>query len=255
MQNVFRILVAAVVFAVVFISTADAQPSPTPRFESREYSESDGIPVLMKHLPNWEALIDSAIFTSNVDDLRSVLGDRPVFRHLDFIPGTEAVAAAYQPGKLLIVEFMTPQSSVDADNKILAELAVTGDATTLYRRIGNYNVFVFDVQNIRAAEALLDEVKYEKQIQWLGENPFLIDPERAFVYTTRDIFVTTAMVIVMGMGLSIVVGFFAGLIYFRISDTRRSRMTEFSDAGGMTRLNLDGLTPDIESEPFKEKGP
>lgn len=254
MQNAVRLLAIAFALAAFFAAAAQAQTSPTPRFKSREYSENDGIPVLMKHLPNWEAVIDSAIFVTNVDDLRAALGDRPVLRHLIFFTGTEAVAAAYEPGKLLIVEFMTPQASVDADNKILAELAANNDGATVYRRIGNYNAFVFDVVNKKAAEALLDEVKYEKQIHWLGENPFLIDPERAFVYTTRDIFVTTALVIVMGMGLSIVVGFFAGLIYFRFSDTRRSRMTEFSDAGGMTRLNLDGLTPEIEPKRFTENG-
>lgn len=242
MQNASRILAAAILFAVVLTAVAAAQPSPTPRFKSREYSENDGIPVLMKHLPNWEAVIDSAIFVSNVDDLKAALGDRPVFRHLDFIPGTEAVAAAYEPGKLVIVEFMTPQASIDADNKILAELAANNDGSTVYRRVGNYNAFVFDTSNIKAAEALLDEIKYQKQVQWLGEDPFQIDAERAFVLTTRDIFVSTVLFIVLGLGVAVMTGIIVGTIYFRTSDRRRARMTTHSDAGGMTRLNLDGLT-------------
>ncbi|QQS31735.1 MAG: hypothetical protein IPM50_08550 [Acidobacteriota bacterium] len=246
MHNAVRLL-AVSLFAAAFLAAAVlAQPSATPRFKSREYSENDGTPVLMKHLPNWEAVIDSAIFVSNVDDLRAALGDRPVFRHLEFIPGTEAVAAAYEPGKLLIVEFMTPQASVDADNKILAELAANNDGSTFYRRVGNYNAFVFDASNSRAAEALLDEIKYQKQVQWLGENPFQIDPERAFVLTTRDIFVSTVLFIVMGLGLAVMIGIIVGAAYFQSSDRRRARMTAHSDAGGMTRLNLDGLTAEPE---------
>lgn len=248
MQNAVRLLAIAVVMAAFLAAAVLAQPSPTPRFKSREYSENDGIPVLMKHLPNWEALIDSAIFVSNTDDLKAALGDRPVFRHIEFIPGTEAVAAAYEPGKLLIVEFMTPQASIDADNRILAELEANNDGSTVYRRVGNYNAFVFDASDLKAAEALLDEIKYEKQVQWLGENPFQIDAERAFVLTTRDIFVSTVLFIVLGLGVAVMTGIIVGTIYFRSSDRRRARMTTHSDAGGMTRLNLDGLTavPDDE---------
>jgi hypothetical protein len=36
-----------------------------------------------------------------------------------------------------------------------------------------------------------------------------------------------------------------GYIYFLFREKQRQTFHEFSDAGGMIRLNLDGLTPDI----------
>jgi len=140
-------------------------------------------------------------------------------------------------------EYTSPQGSVDADTKFKAELASSGDTTTVYRRIGNYNAFVFDAQDSAAAAALLDQVKYEKNIQWLGNNPFRISAERAFVLTTSDIFLSTVLVIVMGIGIAVIGGLIAGFVYFQLRERRRSAMGAYTDAGGMTRLNLDGFTP------------
>jgi len=56
------------------------------------------------------------------------------------------------------------------------------------------------------------------------------------------------MVIVFGMGGAVIVGIFAGYIFFTFRDGKRSKLRTFSDAGGMTRLNLDGFTPDIVPE-------
>ena len=106
------------------------------------------------------------------------MGNRPVLELIDFEAGTEAVTAKYDAGKLLIVEYLTPQGSVDADNKIKQKLAEEQDSQIFYRRIGNYNAFVFDGNDKTAAKALLDQVKYEKEIQWLGYNPFAIQKIR-----------------------------------------------------------------------------
>jgi len=43
----------------------------------------------------------------------------------------------------------------------------------------------------------------------------------------------------------ITLGIIAGFVYFNYSKKRRDTLTAFSDAGGMTRLNLDELTPDV----------
>jgi hypothetical protein len=162
------------------------------------------------------------------------------------VPGTEAVTARYDAGELLIIEYPGPQASVETDGKVAQYLESTGDATTAYRRIGNYNVFVFGVKDPAAANALLDQVKYEKNIRWLGDDPFYQNrAERNFVVTTSDIFLSTVLIIILGMGGSVVAGLGAGLVYFMLRERRRSQMTEFSDAGGMIRLNLDNLTPDI----------
>lgn len=221
-----------------------AQTAKTSPVKSQEVSEIDGVPVLIKHLPDWENVRNSAVFTNSAADLRKTLGERPIIDLIDFAGGTEAVTAAYPQGKLLIVEYATPQGSVEMDGKAVHRLAADGAAAnTFYRRIGNYNVFVFDAPDEAAAVALLDQVKYEKNIQWLGENPFLLRrAERAFIETTSDIFFATVMIIVLGIGLSILTGIVVGIVFFYLREQKRSTMTAFSDAGGMVRLNLDDLT-------------
>ena len=218
-----------------------AQTAPGAKYKTQELSETTGVPTLMEHLPDWEAHRSSAAFATSKDEVTGLVGSRAVLDQIDFTPGTEAVAANYDAGKLLIIEYASPEVSSEAD-KIAAQNV---DRTTAYRRIGNYNAFVFDVTDMAAANALLDQIKYEKNIQWLGNNPFRISPERAFAITTADIFMSTLIVILIGIGLSIVGGIVTGFVFFNSRERHRRSMPTFSDAGGMTRLNLDGLTPDI----------
>lgn len=233
-------------FISVFLFLAalvGAQPTASPVYRSQEISEDDGLPVLIKHLPDWQGVRSSTVFVTNTSELKKAVGERPVVDLIDFAGGTEAVAAAYPEGRLLIVEFATPQGSADADAKILQYLAGTPDPGTVYRRIGNYNVFVFDAADPQEAMALLDQVKYEKKVQWLGEDPFLLQKlERYFVVTGRDIMISTVLWIVGGLGLAAVCGVIAGLIFYRVREQRRATWHRFSDAGGLTRLNLDELS-------------
>lgn len=218
--------------------------------KSQEVSEIDGLPVLVKHLPFWESVKGQSQFFHNTADLRSSLGNRPELDVAELMPGTEAVTAPYSAGRLLIIEYPTPQASVDADARFAQRLAEIGAGErTSYRRIGNYSAFVFDVSDPVAANALLDEIKYEKTVQWLGEDPTLLQrAERAFILTTSNIFVSTVTVILLGMGASIVGGIIAGIFFYYFRDHKRVGMEAFSDAGGMTRLNLDHLTPDVSPE-------
>jgi len=226
------------------------QPVSTPQYRSQEVSEKDGIPVLIKHLPNWESVRDRITFARDTGSLKVALGARPIVDLIDFSAGTEAVTAPYDAGKLLIIEYATPQASLEDDAKFTGKLAEKSESgLTFYRRIGNYNVFVFDVADQSSANALLDQVKYEKTVTWLGKDPNWIQKaERAFVVSTSNLFLSTVLVILMGIGLSIVGGVLSGLVFFRIRERKRAGMTTFSDAGGMIRLNLDGLTPDILSK-------
>ena len=221
----------------------------TPDKKIQEVSEADGIPVLIKHLPDWENVRNSAKLAHSVGDLRAALGERPIFNLIDFTGGTEAVTAPYPQGKLLIVEFVSPASSAELDTKLKDALA---GQPIYYRRIGNYNAFVFDAPDEAGANGLLDQVKYEKYIQWLGDNPFMPlrakQAERNFVVTTADIFLSTLLAIVTGLGVSIVIGIAAGFIFFYMRDSRRAAMPTFTDAGGMTRLNLDGFTPEVSPD-------
>ena len=214
------------------------------QYKSQEVSDEDKIPVLIKHLPDWENARNRATFTNNVDDLRKALGERRVLGAIDFTGGTEAVTAPYDAGKLLIIEYTNPQFSIDADTKFKQTLAESPqDSTVFYRRIGNYNVFVFDANDEITANALLDEVKYEKMVQWLGEDPFYQKKyERFTAIRAADIFFSTMLWIVVGFGMAVLTGIVAGLLFFRSRDNRRAAMSAFSDAGGMIRLNLDGLS-------------
>ena len=129
-------------FLLVSFSNGLAQENSDSKFKSQEVSEGDGIPVLIKHLPNWEDKQKNAVLVDNSDDLRKALGEREIFNSIEFIQGTEAVTAQYDEGKLLIVEYNTPQSSALIDTKINENLG-NSDETVFYRRIGNYNVLTF----------------------------------------------------------------------------------------------------------------
>jgi hypothetical protein len=223
-----------------------AQETVFPQIIRSQEVDDEGVAVLVKHLPDWRSARQRATFTNKLEDVSTALGERPALLGVEFVPGTEAVIAPYDAGKLLLIEYPSPQASVDTDTRVTQYLASSGDGSVAYRRIGNYNAFVFDVSDPAAANALLDQIKYEKSIRWLGEDPFYQNrAERSFVVTTSDIFLSTVLVIVLGMGTSILAGLGFGIVYFMFRERRRAGMSEYSDAGGMTRLNLDHLTPDI----------
>lgn len=245
MKKTFSIKFIFLICALMSLNfQASAQTEKTSQLKSQEVSEEDGIPVLIKHLPEWENVRNSAFLTHNVEGLRKSLGERPIYDLIDFAGGTEAVTAPYAQGKLLLIEYSNPQSSTEMDAKTQQRLGeISQTPQIFYRRIGNYNAFVFDAADESAANVLLDQIKYEKQVQWLGENPYLAQrAERAVVQTLSSLFVSTVFIIVLGIGISILTGIAVGFIYFRIGEKRRSRIKAFSDAGGMTRLNLDELT-------------
>ncbi len=237
-------ILAAILLAYTSSLTVSAQSVGSLPYRGQDVSQKDEIPVLVKHLPDWETVRGRETFAKNVDELKTALGERPILDLIDFSAGTEAVTAPYEAGKLLIIEYSTPQDSIDADAKFKAALEGSHE-TAVYRRIGNYNAFVFDPASSAAANALLDQLKYEKTVQWLGKDPFVIDPERAFVLTIADVFMSTVLVIFLWIGVAVFLGVVSGYIVFSIRERKRAAMTAFSDAGGMTRLNLDGFTPEI----------
>lgn len=246
-----RVLIPSLVLCLFFIISPTAnygQEEKVVAPQSQEISEVEGIPVLLKHLPDWKNKQKEAVFIVNENELITALGNRSILSEVYFVGGTEAVTANYPQGKLLIVEYMTPQASSDTDKKVTEKLSQI-DETIFYRRIGNYNVFLFDGNDESAANSLFDQIKYQKTVQWLGTNPHLYrQAERMIVGTLSGVFVSTVLAILLGIGFSIVIGFFVGLLYFRYTDKRRRAWEAYSDAGGMTRLNLDHLTEEIISE-------
>ena len=222
---------------------------------SDTFDKGEGdIPVLIKHLPNPEQSQKTAVFLSSFGDLSALGLAQPVLSAVESGGNADAVLATYGPSKVLLVEFNTPQLAVDNDKRIIAriqELWKLGQpAPTAYRRVGNYSVFVFDAPDEQTAKRLIDEVKYEQVVQWLGENPNIYkEAEKYYMNTTLGVLVAVlkasgyALVVCLGLG-----GLVGGLLFtYRRS---QQKAVTFSDAGGMLRLNLDELTV-AQSDPAR----
>ena len=112
-----------------------------------------------------------------------------------------------------------------------------------YRRVGNYAVFVFDAPSTEAANQLIDQVKYQQMVQWLGENPYRYDRAvREFADTTLGVFVNVVKasgLVILG---SLAVGGLLGALLFSRRRAQQRAVEAYSDAGGMLRLNLDEVT-------------
>ena len=203
----------------------------------------DDIPVLAQHLPNWQTARPTYAVSS--ETLQTMVPSQPIIKELSFEGGTEAVTANYGQSQLLIVEFTTPQFSVDNDQRLSAkiqELKSQGQAVpSAYRRVGNYSVFVFNAVDEKSANELIDQVKYEKVIQWLGEDPYLYERIQRYVAQTSA---GVLIAVLKSSGLSLLIclalGSLSGALLFR--HRRAQQAALYSDAGGGVRLNLDELT-------------
>jgi len=205
----------------------------------------DEIPVLAKHLPDSPRALQNVLYIVRYETLRHNVYGAPVLDAVNFDGGTEAVIADYGPAQLLIIEFTTPQFSIDNDSRIwtkIAELKSQGLPTpTAYRRVGNYSVFVFNALDEKTANALIDQVKYEQVVQWLGDDPHLYDRLQKYLTQTSA---NVLVAVLKSSGLSLIlclgIGGLVGALLFR--HRRAQRAAAFSDAGGSIRLNLDELT-------------
>jgi hypothetical protein len=212
------------------------------------------IPVLVKHLPDWEQAGSRSLLAVTLPTLRRFVPNQNVLESISFEGGAEAVISNYPTGRLLIVESNTPQISIDNDRNITAkiqELRNQGQALpSAYRRVGNYLVFVFDAPNEQAANQLIDQVKYQQVVQWLGENPFSYEQAaREFTETTLGVFVSVVKASGIALVSCFLVGGFFGALLFSIRRSQQRAREAYSDSDAMLRLNLDELTP--ESDPAR----
>jgi hypothetical protein len=216
---------------------------------SQQLDNGEGeIPVLVKHLPNWEEKRKSALYLDRFTTLNGLVQNEPVLDSVYSDGDADAVLGIYGLSQLIIVEFNTPQLATDNDGRITAkiqELKTQGQPVpSAYRRVGNYSVFVFDAPNQETANQLIDQVKYQQVVQWLGDDPYLYErATREFTETTLGVFVA----VVKASGLALVtcfaVGGFFGAILFSRRRAQQRTVETYSDAGGMVRLNLDEMTP------------
>ncbi len=217
--------------------------------------EAGGVPVLLQHLPQWETAQNNARYAVSLAGLQTALGNQEsVLNGLNFAGGTEAVVANYETSdssdksfaQLALVEHLTPQLATDNNNRInalIAERQVNNQAVpTLFRRTGNYLVFVFGTTD-ETAKRLADMVKYEQDVRWLGDNPFAQErPGQSGTMMTLNAVLTSLKAAGLGVILCVAFGgIFGGLIFMR--RRAQSAATDiYTDAGGMVRLNLDHLT-------------
>ena len=212
-----------------------------------EKGEGD-VPILVKHFPQWEEAQERVLYLAGFNSLKGIVPDQPVLDAVSSEGDADAAITDYGGIHLLIIEFNTPQLAADNDRNIqarLQELRNQGQPVpTAYRRVGNYSVFVFNAQNEQAAAGLIDQVQYEQVVQWLGDNPNLLDKAQ------RDYYQTTAgllMAVVKASGLSalacLAAGGFLGALLFNRRRVQQRDAEAFTDAGGMLRLNIDEITP------------
>jgi hypothetical protein len=236
-------MLSACALLLLFTGAASAQQQSPPAGGAQE-----DIPVLVKHLPDWESAPQRGVYIETMPALKQLVPNQPILDAVLFNDGTDAATATYDGGaRVVIFEYVTPQLAFDADAAIkarLAELRGAGQPSpSAYRRIGNYSVFVFDAPNEAAATALLNKVKYEQDVRWLGDDPFAVGrANRAWLNMSTSVIVNTvkatgiAIAVCLGIG-----GIFGGWIFMR--RRAQSALTEeFSDAGGMLRLNLDEMS-------------
>lgn len=228
--------------------------------ETLDKGEGD-IPALVKHLPDWQNVQHRILYAVSLDTLKKALDNQTVLDVVSFEGGAAAVVAQYEAGSLAIVEFNTPQIATTNDHNIAAKInelraaipPLGKSAPSAYRRIGNYAVFVFDAPSPEVANQLIDQVKYQQVVQWLGENPFSYEKAtREFTETTLGVFVS----VVKASGLALVgcltVGGFLGTLLFSLRRAQQRAREAYADSDAMLRLNLDELTP--ESNPARLLG-
>jgi hypothetical protein len=214
---------------------------------SFDRGEND-IPALIKHLPNPDEAQKTAVFLHSFTNLDQLGLQQGVLTAVQSLGNADAALAAYGPSKVLVIEFNTPQLAKENDDRITAriqELWKLGEpAPKAYRRVGNYSVFVFDAPDDASARQLLDQVKYEQVVQWLGENPNILkQAQQHYVNTTLGVLVAVlkasgyALLACLGLG-----GLAGALLFTHRRAQQQKNLATFSDAGGMLRLNLDDLT-------------
>ena len=213
--------------------------------------------MLTKHLPDAPKAQPRSLYAVSLPALREAIANQPVLDVLSFEGGTEAVAGNYGQSQLAIVEFTTPQFSIDNDQRIwtkIAELKSQGQPVpSAYRRVGNYSVFVFNAPDYATANALVDQVKYEQVVQWLGDDPHLAERlQRYFTQTSAGVLVAVLKSSGLSLLLCLAAGALIGTMLFR--HRRAQRDAVYSDAGGGVRLNLDELTGPVESRRLLPSG-
>lgn len=222
----------------------------------------EDIPVLVKHLPEMPNPPSHVAYAVTEETLKGWFNNQPVFDSVSFIGGAEAVLGIYESGRVVIIEFNTAKIAGDNDWNIKtrinelrgAQHPIGANLPTAYRRVGNYAVFVFDTANEQAANQLIDQVKYQQVVQWLGNDPYAYErATREFTETTLGVFVSVVKASGLALLACVAAGGFLGALLFTRRRARVRGVEAYSDAGGMLRLNLDDMS--AQTDPSRLIGP
>jgi hypothetical protein len=239
-----RLLFAPALIALSFVA-APAQPQTNGA--SPQPEQASDFSLLVSHLPDWESKVKEGVgHAASLSELQKAVGDRPALGAVSFDGGAEAVTAKYGDARLVIVEFTTPQFAADNDasiNERIAQLSATGQPVpSAYKRVGNYAVFVFDAPDAATADKLVSQVKYEKDVRWLGRNPHAYEiATKAYTQTMGSVIITTLITTGLAILLCLCVGGIVGGAVFLRRRAQHTAQEIYSDAGGMLRLNLEDL--------------
>lgn len=249
-------------FVVISSAKKDADPQQLKAFaklfaDRLEKGEGD-IPVLVKHVPQWETAQANAVYLAGFRSLKGTVSNQPVLEAVSSEGDADAVVTTYGNTKFVLIEFNTPQLAGDNDRAIAAkiqELRSQGQPVpTAYRKVGNYSVFVFDAPAEQAANDLIDKVEYAQVVQWLGNNPYLLEKaQRDYYETTAGVLVSVVKASGLSLLACLTIGGLMGALLFGRRRAQQRAAEAFSDAGGMLRLNLDEITP--QHDPAKLLGP
>jgi hypothetical protein len=227
-------------------------------FAARLEAGEGDVPILVKHVPDWERAQQNALYLAGFKSLKGAVPNQPVLDAITSEGDADAVLTSYGNAQFLLIEFNTPQLAGDNDRAITAKLqelkSQNQPVPSAYRKVGNYSVFVFGAPTEQAANELIDKVEYAQMVTWLGNNPYLLEKAQKDYYeTTAGVLVS----VVKASGLSLVaclaIGGLMGALLFTRRRAQQRAAEAYSDAGGMLRLNLDEITP--PHDPAKLLGP
>lgn len=214
---------------------------------------ANAVPPLVQHLPEWPGVQERAVYAVSRAALQETVGGESLLDELTFNEATEAATASYDSaGRLVVIEYRTPQLAADNDRRIagrIEDLRRNGERTpSVYRRTGNYLIFVFNAPNEEAAMRLADGVRYEQQITWLDENPFALrQAQRNFDIAASSLIVAAFKFSGVALIVCLSVGSLSGGLIFLRRRAQTAAAGTYTDAGGMVRLNIDRLTPETSS--------
>ncbi len=209
------------------------------------------LPSVIRNLPEGSLKLRTARYVLGPEALANILG-RDVTQY-DFYPnmGTEIAYARFEQdtGKMsfLIIEHHTPQQSIAAFKKITDyrnSLPEAEKNKIVLKREGNYIIEADDFASAEMAKKLVEGVQYSYVVKWLNEDT-PVDNGRTIAseaIKTGKILTSVFGLIGVGLVFAVIGGVGLGFLVFYFRRRDKLVVESYSDAGGMMRLNLDGIS-------------